>query len=128
MDQENLIIELRKRMTLANRKENARKMSRVVKPKTILSGQDSINLNYISNTEYAELYEFYRFLRANKDATNEEIEEILKRRYVNFEFLSKLYKKIPNMITTLKEKGPLHIALEYVNKCLIEENKRIRYI
>ena len=128
MEHENLITQLRKRMTLANKRVNARKTSRVVKPKIVFNGQENINFDYISNTDYAELYEFYKFLRTNTEFSIEEIEQVLNKRYVNFEFLSKLHKKIPNMVVTLKEKGPLHIALKYVNLRLNDENKRIRYI
>lgn len=83
-------------------------------PKLIVGGgEEKINQKYISNEQYFQISQLYWFLREHPNLSHEEFEQVLKSKFVKFQFLRKLNKTIKNLDEELREHGIKCVAIKY---------------
>lgn len=80
--------------------------------------QTFINPKYISLKDYFSIFELEKFLKKHDEITREELNEILKLKFAEFEFLRKLNNRVRTMFLDLKHHGAKAVAITYVSNKL----------
>ncbi|MBR4998512.1 MAG: hypothetical protein IKY10_01410 [Clostridia bacterium] len=113
-EKQKLVVELYKKIKIAKLQAQTRdgvdKDDLFLKPKGI-----RLNPKYITEKEYFQIAQFYKFLKENPELKDEEIREILNANN-KFSFIRKLDGKIPDLFSELKLHGPMYIATDYASR------------
>lgn len=125
MDKKSLILKLSARLDIAKTHAQWKEDQQFDKRKVFVESKTRLNPKLISNKQYYQIAEFYNFLEENEDLTLEEIREILKSKPIEYGFLRKLDKLIPDFFEELKHHGPMCIAIEFVNSKVNKEHYKI---
>ena len=125
MDKKSLILKLNERLSIAKLHAHWKDNQQFDKKQVFVQSETKLNPRFISNKQYFQIAEFYNFLKENEDLTDEEIREVLQAKFVNYRFLRKLDKLIPDFFEELKFHGPMSVAIRYVDRKVNKENYRI---
>lgn len=76
--------------------------------------------------QFDQICALYKFLKENNNLTQEELNNLLKTKFVQYKFLRQINKKMPGLLDELKTHGPMYVAgyIAYLNKTN-EELKRV---
>ena len=125
MDKESLILKLNEKLRIAKLHAHWKDKRQFDKRQVFVQSETKLNPRYISNNQYYQIAEFYNFLTENEDLTDEEIREVLKYKFINYKFLRKLDKLIPDFFEELKMHGPMSVAIRYIDRKVNKENYRM---
>ena len=75
----------------------------------------------IKKSEYDQLVGLYKFIQEHKDLTQEELDFVLKTKFLKFRFLRKVNALVPDFLNELKMHGAMQVALYYANRIQVNE-------
>lgn len=116
-ERKNLLLELNKKLKQEKISGSQKKEIIVGKSKGVIF---TISKNYID-----QLVAIHKFLKDNKEITEQDFNNLLKTTFINFGFVKKLNRTMPDFLNELKTHGPMWIAKDYVyNKHIDKELER----
>ena len=77
----------------------------------------------IKQTEFDQLEGLYLFVKENQSLTQEELNELLKTKFLKFKFLRKVNAMLPDLLAEIKMHGAMQVAIYYANR--VHVNKQI---
>lgn len=112
-ERKNLLLELNKKLKQEKLLGAQKKEIIVGKSKGVIF---TISKNYID-----QLVAIHKFLKNNKEITEQDFDNLLKTSFVNFRFVKKLNRTMPDFLNELKTHGPMWIAKDYVYNIHIDK-------
>ena len=68
-----------------------------------------------------QLVALSKFLRKNSNVTQEDLNYLLKTKWIKFKFLRKINNMMPDLLDEIKNHGPQHVAIYYANRVQVNE-------